>query len=239
MVEDWRDRTLLRVKELLQSLPESAGKELFPSLPETVGEDEGGDLCAIFEKLSVLAHEQKIFQRKVAGSMKALEDSLAPLPQRLGQLEGALEPLPSAIERIEKGLQALDAQLCAGFSRGCDDRWSLPMAMLGRIERLAAQMDHPPKPSIWRGHRPWHEAWASARQAVDILLHHLIEAMKTHDLQKMHVKGQAFDPRRMVAIDQRCVPGEKPGKVIEEVAPGFESGGRVIRPAEVIVSKGS
>lgn len=48
--------------------------------------------------------------------------------------------------------------------------------------------------------------------------------------------GDAFDPMRHEAIEQRPTEGAEPGSVLELRSPGYSLGDRVVRPAKVVVA---
>ena len=224
---EWKELALARVAELLDSVPEGQEHDL----------GESSDLHAIFEKLLVIAQEQKIFNRKSTQSLQALESSVAGVPKLLSTLTPSLSALEAKIGELEKGLEKLSVKLVKD-PETLDDRWSLPMGMLGRIERVQQQLANPPRSSFWKGKKAKERAWEGVRQAIDILWHHLLESMSHHGLERMNVVGLPFDPRTMIAVDLRIEPEVEAGRVIEECSPGFISQGRVVRPAEVVVSKG-
>jgi molecular chaperone GrpE (heat shock protein) len=222
---EWKERALARVAELLDSMPD---------MEEDTLETEG-DLHAIFEKLVILTQEQKTFHRKTTQSLKTLETSLVGVPEAVAAFSPALGALEAKLEELKCDLNSV---MNKPDSHELDDRWSLSMGMLGRLERVLLQMEHAPRTSLWLGTKAWTQAWVDVRKAIEILHHHVVEFMGVHGLERMKVMGCRFDPKTMVAVDHRPSAVAQEGTVIEELFPGFISAGRVIRPAEVMVSKG-
>ncbi len=49
--------------------------------------------------------------------------------------------------------------------------------------------------------------------------------------------GEPFDPARHEAVMAQDSPTAEPNSVLQVVQPGFELGGRLLRPARVIVAR--
>jgi molecular chaperone GrpE (heat shock protein) len=165
-----------------------------------------------------------------------------PVPKNSRDKPEAVAAFSPALGALEAKLEELKCDLNSVMnkpdSHELDDRWSLSMGMLGRLERVLLQMEHAPRTSLWLGTKAWTQAWVDVRKAIEILHHHVVEFMGVHGLERMKVMGCRFDPKTMVAVDHRPSAVAQEGTVIEELFPGFISAGRVIRPAEVMVSKG-
>ncbi len=78
-------------------------------------------------------------------------------------------------------------------------------------------------------------AWAKGMQYVG---HQLINILETMDVKKFDATGQAFDHHRHEALEYVEDTGP-PDMVIEQLTPGYEISGKVVRPATVKVSKSS
>jgi len=59
-----------------------------------------------------------------------------------------------------------------------------------------------------------------------------------HGCKPIETEGQPFDPAVHEAILQQSVPGVAPGTVVGAATKGYKLHDRVVRPAQVIVSKG-
>lgn len=60
-----------------------------------------------------------------------------------------------------------------------------------------------------------------------------------HGCHEIAAAGQPFDPTVHEAVLQQAVPGTTPGHVVAAVSRGYRLHDRVVRPAQVIVSKES
>lgn len=67
-----------------------------------------------------------------------------------------------------------------------------------------------------------------------------IEKLLTaHGCHAIEAEGHPFDPSVHEAVSQQTVPGTPPGQVVAAVSRGYRLHDRVVRPAQVIVSKES
>jgi molecular chaperone GrpE (heat shock protein) len=107
-----------------------------------------------------------------------------------------------------------------------------------RLTRLAQAQAQMPAARIgfFGDDSAWKTAWQNQRSALDITLSHLQAHLKEQGFQRIPTRGQPLDPTRMAVIETRLAPDKEPHTVIEEVAPGWLLGCRVLRPAQVIVS---
>jgi len=74
-------------------------------------------------------------------------------------------------------------------------------------------------------------------QGYEMALRKLDQALAMAQTFPIDTQGCEFDPRLMMAVDTRQATGGGIGMVINEVSSGFMRKGKVIRPAQVIVSK--
>jgi molecular chaperone GrpE len=82
------------------------------------------------------------------------------------------------------------------------------------------------------------EPVAEFAKGVALIRDQLSKALASRGLEKMESVGQQFDPSAHDAL-LRMPSGEHPeGTVIQEVAPGYRLGDKVLRHAKVIVSQG-
>jgi molecular chaperone GrpE len=71
-------------------------------------------------------------------------------------------------------------------------------------------------------------------QGIKMTVTQFIQALENEGAKRIKTEGATFDPNTMEAVE--IVEGED-NKVIEEIRPGFELNGAVIRPAQVKVGK--
>jgi molecular chaperone GrpE len=74
-------------------------------------------------------------------------------------------------------------------------------------------------------------------EGVQLVLRSALEVLERHGVKRVEAAGQAFDPARHEAVAQ--VPGGDRGanQVVDQFAPGYLLHDRLLRPAQVSVSK--
>ncbi len=65
----------------------------------------------------------------------------------------------------------------------------------------------------------------------------LVRAFTKLDIREIKAVGEPFDPARHEAVMAQESPTAEPNSVLQVVQPGYELGGRLLRPARVIVAK--
>jgi|WetSurMetagenome_2_1015567.scaffolds.fasta_scaffold121304_2 molecular chaperone GrpE (heat shock protein) len=63
------------------------------------------------------------------------------------------------------------------------------------------------------------------------------EIFKQHNIEEIITVGEKFDPNLHEAVGEETVPDREAGMILREVSGGYLMGGKVIRPAKVVVSK--
>lgn len=61
--------------------------------------------------------------------------------------------------------------------------------------------------------------------------------MRRHGVERIGTVGEPFDPARHEAVGVQAVPGLPDGAVAAVARPGYAAGGRLLRPAEVVVAR--
>jgi molecular chaperone GrpE len=77
-------------------------------------------------------------------------------------------------------------------------------------------------------------AWAQGVQAIEKQLEQILLA---NGLEKEEVEGQPFDPTLHEAVGEVTDKSKKDSIIVSEETPGYMLGGKLIRPAKVIVNK--
>lgn len=77
------------------------------------------------------------------------------------------------------------------------------------------------------------------REGVAMVTKQLDDALAKHGVEAIPAEGEVFDPNVHEAISQMPMPGVDEGNVAHVAVTGFRMHGRVIRPAQVVVSMGS
>jgi molecular chaperone GrpE len=75
-------------------------------------------------------------------------------------------------------------------------------------------------------------------QGVSAIEKQFEQILFTNGLERVETEGQSFDPNLHEAVGELHEKSAKPEAVISEEAPGYTLGGKLIRPAKVIVNKG-
>jgi molecular chaperone GrpE len=75
------------------------------------------------------------------------------------------------------------------------------------------------------------------QKGVHIVYSHLLDILKMHGVEVIDSRGKTFDPSVHQAIVQQCQADKEDGVILEEFQKGYKLGGRVMRPAKVIVNK--
>jgi molecular chaperone GrpE len=65
----------------------------------------------------------------------------------------------------------------------------------------------------------------------------LVKAFNKLEIREINPAGEPFDPARHEAVMAQESTTAEPNAVLQVVQPGFELGGRLLRPARVIVAK--
>jgi molecular chaperone GrpE len=74
-------------------------------------------------------------------------------------------------------------------------------------------------------------------KGIELINRQLRDALARHGLESYSCLGCEFDPRKAEAITFVKTGGHKPNTVVDESCKGYSCGGRVIRPARVVVAK--
>lgn len=74
-------------------------------------------------------------------------------------------------------------------------------------------------------------------KGVKIIYDHLLDILKSHNVEQINTLGQKFDPLQHEAMIHRAEPDKEDGLVLEECQKGYKLNGRVFRPSRVIVNK--
>lgn len=74
-------------------------------------------------------------------------------------------------------------------------------------------------------------------KGIEMILAHLYDLLKKHDVKPIEAKGGKFDPHIHEALMQTETHDHKDGVVLEELQKGYKLNDRVIRTAKVRVAK--
>lgn len=74
-------------------------------------------------------------------------------------------------------------------------------------------------------------------KGVQIIYDHLLDILKSHNVEQIQALGQKFDPTQHEAMLQKTHPDKEENIVLEELQKGYKLNGRILRPSRVIVNK--
>lgn len=103
--------------------------------------------------------------------------------------------------------------------------------LLPSLDTLEQALVHRPAAD----HAQLAEEYGKWQSGLDGLVKQLDKALEELGVKKIEAVGKKFDPNFHEAV--REVPGEEDGVVVEEYQTGFELNGKLIRPAQVAISK--
>ncbi len=80
---------------------------------------------------------------------------------------------------------------------------------------------------------------AAIAEGVDLTLRGLMDALKKHGVEAVDPAGEPFDPQLHQAMTMVPNPDMEPNTVMDVMQKGYTLNGRLLRPAMVVVSKGT
>jgi hypothetical protein len=185
---------------------------------------EAPSLRSFYEQLSVATTEWRRSGRRTADVLARLGDSLAALGEETRQLR-------TQRSQLDQGGD-LPADWCLALIETAD-----------KIQRIQSAFESPPQvaspwwPSARAGLDAWHKAWKVQGEAFAILSGHVDGQLRKAGLERLSTRGRILDPSIMTAVSV-VVDGSVPDQtVVEEILPGYQRAGQLIRAAQVRVSR--
>jgi molecular chaperone GrpE len=74
-------------------------------------------------------------------------------------------------------------------------------------------------------------------KGVQIIYDHLLDILKSHNVEQIQALGQKFDPAQHEAMLQKTHPDKEENIVLEELQKGYKLNSRILRPSRVVVNK--
>lgn len=210
----WKAEVLRDFCRWLIALPEAE-----PPAPE----GPTWDLQSLLSELVALRQEVRLGSREQAKMRRELETS-ASVQTRAADL----------FESHSAGLDERHASERREAERTCilpflDLRDAL---LRGRAAAAKARASR----SLFRRPAPGIEGVAAG---YELVLERYDAALRQLGVSVVATTGQRFDPRTMVACETRVVDAAADGQVVEQIRSGFLRGDEVLRPADVVVGRGS
>lgn len=150
--------------------------------------------------------------------------------------KNTIEDLQAEFDELKSLLIRTQADFVNYRRRNEEDKASfVKLATSDLVEQLLPVMDnfalaakHVPKELE-------NNSWIQGIQAVEKQFEQIL---LTNGLERVETEGQHFDPNLHEAVGEVHVKEAKPGVIIQEEAPGYTLGGKLVRPAKVLVNKG-
>lgn len=145
------------------------------------------------------------------------------------------EDLQTEFDELKSLLQRTQADFVNYRRRNEEDKATfVRLATSDLVEQLLPVMDNF---ALAAKHIPaelTENPWAQGMQAIEKQFEQIL---LTNGLERVETEGKPFDPNLHEAVGELAQKGAEPGAVISEEAPGYTLGGKLIRPAKVIVNK--
>ena len=173
---------------------------------------------------------------------------LEPLPAQAGEEElgdiGAaqakLKKLKGELEKIKKERQEfLDGwQRCKADAVNARKDMESKAARSAEILREALVHDIIPALDSFdmaAGSEAWTEVSDGWRSGMEHVRNQLLDALKSHGIERIGRVGDAFDPALYEAVEEREDIAGEPGTVARIVRYGYRAGEKVLRPAQIVL----
>jgi molecular chaperone GrpE len=156
-----------------------------------------------------------------AGNSACAEEAMPGVPslaQRVAALEAEKADLDNYKKRLRKEMGEHEASARETILRDF-------LEVADNLERAIAS---------WK--RGGEKDVKSIREGVDMVLRLFKSKLERHSVTAIEAKGQPFDPRVHHAISQVPSAEAAPGTIVHEAQKGYRAGGRLLRPAAVVVA---
>lgn len=179
------------------------------------------DLRAVYSELAALRQELRLQSREQARASRNLENAAESFQTTADLFRGRSEDLAT-----------LESRVRAAGERAC----LLPLLDVrdALVRGRNASRKVAGKRTLWR-RRP--RGIEGIVEGYEMALERFDRALSQLSVSVIETLGQSFDPRRMTAVESRCLEGIEEGVVVEEFASGFVRGEEVLRPARVAVNR--
>jgi molecular chaperone GrpE len=229
--EDWLDGALAA-----EEPPRGVDAEILAAM---AGGREGGERPAPTAAYSLWAAMTSLTQEvKLQGrSFKELNDTLGSQASRMAERERDLQReterrcrkevlgvLIDLRDRLGRGLESVRTS-DAEISKAARGGWRARI-----FPRLFSQL------FSQAGEDAAGATLAALKKGYELGLERLDQTLEEFNAREIPCEGQAFDPRRMNAIDRQESSAVPEGTVIEVYRSGYEWNGEMFRPAQVKVS---
>ena len=145
------------------------------------------------------------------------------------------EDLQKEFDELKSLLQRTQADFVNYRRRNEEDKSTfVRLATSDLVEQLLPVMDNF---ALAAKHVPAELESNSWAQGVKVIEKQLEQILLTNGLEKVEVEGQPFDPTLHEAVGEVHDKKKVDEVIVSEETPGYMLGGKLIRPAKVIVNK--
>jgi molecular chaperone GrpE len=160
-------------------------------------------------------------RKKKYKTKKELEEELKEKTELVDQYLDHIKRLKADFENYKKRVEKEKATFIKSAEGGLV-RELLPV--LDNFERAINHLENTPHSTFSEG--------------IKLINKELLEILKKRGLRRLEVVGQPFNPTFHEAVLQEESSEYEEGVIIKEVQPGYKFGEILLRPAQVIISKG-
>jgi molecular chaperone GrpE len=192
---------------------------------KAVGRPEPASSYSLWAAMTALTQEVKLQGR----SFKELNDTLGSQASRMAERERDL--LRESERRCRKEALGVLIDLRDRLERGLTSARAseAEISKTARRDWRARLFPHPEREATGA-------TLAALKKGYELGLDRLDQTLEEFNAREIRCQGQAFDPRRMNAIERQESSAVPEGTVVEVYRSGYEWNGEVFRPAQVKVS---
>lgn len=213
-LEDWKRGIKSDFEQWMEELSE---------IPSVEPLTEELDLFSFYKELCILRSEVRKGGRRNQDVLTRFGDGLSDFQKTLSDLQDRLIKLDDEKKESEVLSQK--------------ERFLPLVHIVERMERLMERLNSPPRKTLFRNYKNWHRAWTQFKEGFHMSFSHLNDLLKKEGVTRIETVGMPFDPQKMTAIAVETTQEQPPDTVVEEISPGFLFKTRVLKLAEVKVSK--
>lgn len=171
--------------------------------------------------------------------LKKANKQIAELEKKVDELQQQAETLAGEKQDVFEQLQRISADY-ANFQKRSPkqiadsvayEKKAILRSLLPSLDNLEHALTH--AASVGGGA----ESLDNIIKGIQLVFDHMLDALKSHGVQRIEALGQPFNPNLHEAMMQRSEPDKADNIVLEVYQAGYLMGEQVLRPSKVIVNK--
>jgi len=178
--------------------------------------------------LATLLGEMAAVKAEVRAETQASRDLRDQLATAVGELRAELERARAREDRLRAELERARAATR-------DAEAQRLITLFDKVEALAASARRAPARGMWPRRRV-DPAVVALVEGLELVGQRLEAALADLGIARVVTRGAVLDPQRMEAVDREVDPSRPHLAVLDELASGWATADRVLRPAQVIVN---